>query len=289
VDKKVTVKFWQLFPALEDGVDFSTSLEAAFAVTGADLVKVLDEVRYQLEPHSAGNASPICGDVIRLQSDALPSRLKAGEKARKLTLGANEYLGYHTAFIYDVDKQLLGFEVKPAAAGLVKLTTLIAEIAKHQPCLALPVLTEADINKLAGTKNGSVSFKIADPASLSTVDPELATVRDNLANLRDMVEGAYVTVTVGVGPRKDGLDVPKSRRLISWLLGEKEAKRGKVRDVRVSQPHEAEPILDFVKAQFRDSKVLDLKGDPDKDWPLREAFLKSALAKAKNHVGAGNN
>ncbi|RUV84588.1 hypothetical protein EOA75_28205 [Mesorhizobium sp. M1A.F.Ca.IN.022.07.1.1] len=288
MDKKVTVKFWQLFPALEDGVQFDVSLQAAFALSGEHLVKELDEVRYQLDPRTSANAAPICGDVIRLQSDALPSRLKAGEKAKKLTLAEGEYLGHHTAFIYDTEKHLLGFEVKPAAAGLSKLTTLVAELANHQPCIALPILTESDINKLAGTKNGAVIFKIADPASLNAVDPDLGEVRDNIAFLKDLVDGAYVTVSIGVGPRREGLTVPKIRRLVGWLVGEKEAKRGKIRDVKVSQPHEAEPILDFVKAHFRTSQVLELSGDPDTDWPKREQFLRSSLAKAKQHVGNGN-
>jgi len=288
MDKKVTVKFWQLFPALEDGVEFDVSLQAAYALAGEQLVKELDGVHYQLDPRTAANISPICGDVIRLQSDAFPSRLKAGEKAKRLSLGENEYLGHHTAFIYDVEKKLLGFEVKPAAAGLQKLANLVAQLANHQPCIALPILTESDINRLAGTKNGAVIFKIADPASLNTVDPDLGEVRDNIAFLKEMVDGAYVTVAIGVGPRREGLTVPKIRKLVGWLVGEKEAKRGKVRDIKVSQPHEAEPILDFVKAHFRATQVLELTGDPETDWPKREQFLRSSLAKAKAHVGDGN-
>lgn len=289
MDKKVTVKFWQLYPGLEDGVDFEVSLDGAFALKGGSLVSKIEDVSYQLEPQSDIGAALMLGDIIRLQSEALPSRLRAGEKAKQLKLDENEYLGHHTAFIFDREKHILGFEVKAAAAGLIKVMEMVASLVKHTPCQALPVLTESDINRLVGTKNGTISFKIADPASLNTVDPELGALRDNIAFLRDMVDGTYVTVTVGVGPRRDGLDVSKVRQTVSWLLGEREAKRGKVRDVRVSQPHEAEPILDFVKAQFRVSEILDLTGDPDNDWPKREAFLKASLAKAKAHVGNGNN
>ena len=288
MDKRVTLKFWQVYPAAVDGVDFEVSLDAAFALLGPNLVRKIEDISYQLEPRSAAGADIMFGDVIRLQSDALPSKLKAGEKAKQLKLGDGEYLGHHTAFVYDREKSLLGFEVKPAAAGMIKVMELVSSLVGHQQCQALPVLTESDISRLIGTKNGSISFKVADPASLNTVDPELGTVRENMAFLRDMVDGAYITVTIGVGPRKDGLDISTSKRLISWLLGEREAKRGKVRDVRVSQPHEAEPILDFVKAQFRSSETLDLTGDPDTDWPKREAFLRSSLAKAKTHVSDGN-
>lgn len=224
------------------------------------------------------------GDVIRLQADALPSRLKKGGKAQRLSLGEGEYLGHHTAFIYDPATKLLGFEVKPAAAGLVKLAYLVSQIAKHPQCQALPVLYQAEMNRLAGTKNGVLSFKVADPASLDAFDPELRSLRDNIKYIRDMVDGAYIHVSIGAGPRKDGLAGEGLMKTIGWLLGERDAKRGKVRSVKVKQPHEAEPILDFLNAQFKDTLVLELSGDPEKDWVLRENFLKSALARAVKHV-----
>lgn len=284
MDRKVTVKFWQMHPAPVDGVDFAASLDAAFAKSADQAWLELDGATYQLTPQGQTNDVYV-GDVIRLQSEALPSRLKRGEKAQRLTLADGEYLGHHTGFIYDRSVQLLGFEVKAAAAGLAKLTTLIAQLAKHAPCEALPVLNQKDMNSLAGTKNGVISFKIADPASLNTIDPDLATVRDNLVFLKEMVDGAYIHVAVGAGPRKEGLADNKLLKIVGWLLGERDSKRGKVRSVKVRQPHEAEPILDFLKAQFSDNDVLQLTGDPEEDWLLREGLLRKALAKAKNHVG----
>lgn len=160
MDKKVTLKFWQLFPALVDGVDFEVSLDAAFGLAGQNLVCEIEDTSYQLEPRSAVGAKVMYGDVIRLQSEALPSKLKAGGKAKQLKLAAGEYLGHHTAFVYDRGKRLLGFEVKPAAAGLIKLTELVSSLVSHEQCQALPVLTESDISRLVGTKNGTISFKV---------------------------------------------------------------------------------------------------------------------------------
>ena len=57
-----------------------------------------------------------------------------------------------------------------------------------------------------------------------------------------------------------------------------------MRGLRVKQPHEAEPVLDLIKAQVKKSEVLSLTGNPEKDWPIREAFLKASLAMAKNYV-----
>lgn len=281
---KVTVKFWQILPAAVEGVEFTDSLRAAFRLLGEQATSKLEGGYYQLEAHSAPDASPIVGDIVRLQGEGLPSRLKRGQKAKRLTLEEDEYLGYHTGFIFDPVTRVLGFEVKAAAAGLIKLTELIATLARHPPCQAFPVLSENDMNRLAGTKNGVLRFKVADPASLSAIDPELTTTRDNLEFLKEMVDGAYISVAVGVGPRRIGLSREPLLKIVGWLLGEKEAKRGKVRSIRVGQPHESEPVLDFVKAHFKDSTTLELSGDPDDDWAIREAFLHAALAKANRHV-----
>lgn len=281
---KVTVKYWQMVPAPVDGVEFEASLRAAFRAAGDQNTAQIEDGFYQLETHSDPDAPLLLGDVIRLQNEALPSRLKRGERAQRLVLGDNEYLGHHTGFIFDPQSKVLGFEVKAAAAGLVKLTELVSSLARHSPCQALPVISKNDMNRLAGTKNGVLRFKVADPASLSCIDPELETTRDNLEFLKEMVDGAYVSVAIGVGPRRTGLSHEPLLKIVGWLLGEREAKRGKVRSIRVGQPHESEQILDFVKAHLKDSEELELRGDPAHDWALREAFLRSALAKANRHV-----
>jgi len=281
---KVTVKFWQMLPAAVDGVEFADSLTAAFSLPEERSSADLGGVSYQLERHSTTDSAPFIGDVIRLQSDGLPSRLKRGQKAKRLTLEEGEYLGYHTGFIFDPATKVLGFEVKAAAAGLTKLTELIAALSHNAPCQALPVLSVNDIDRLAGTKNGVLRFKLADPSSLSTIDPELEGMRDNLEFLKEMVDGAYISVAIGVGPRKIGLSKDPLLKIVGWLLGERESKRGKVRSIRVGQPHEAEPVLDFIKAHLKDTASLDLSGDPEEDWASREAFLRSALAKANGHV-----
>lgn len=284
MDRKVTIKFWKMVPAVVDGVDFSLSLAQAFKVKGDALCIELEGAQYQLTPQNDGADNLFLGDVIRLQNEALPSRLKRGEKAKKLSLGEGVYLGHHTAFIYDPKSQLLGFEVKPAAAGLVKLTSLVAALAKHTACDALPLLHKSEMNKLAGTKNGVLSFKIADPADLNTMDPELGNMRDNLVFLKEMVDGAYIHVAIGAGPRKEGLTTNRLLKTVGWLLGERAANRGKIQAVKVKQPHQAEQVLDFLKAHFKESDILALTGDPEIDWPLREALLRSALSKAVKHV-----
>lgn len=288
MDRRVTVKFWQMRPNMVDGVEFEASLDAASALSDEATVIDLAGYSYQLDMKPKADGLYF-GDVIRLQSDALPSRLKRGGKAAKLKLGENEALGHHAGFIYDPATKLMGMEIKMQAAGVLKLADMIGLLAKQPICLGLPLLTTNGVNALAGTKNGTISFKVADPAGLNTVDPELASVRDNMVFLKEMVDGAYVHIAIGAGPRKDGLMENKLVKTINWLLGEKDSGRGKVRSLTVSQPHEAEPILDFVKARFSDSEVLKFSGDPDADWQARQTLLKTALSKAKTHVHVDGN
>lgn len=271
-----------------DGVAFEVSLQAIAALNIADTALEIAGSFYQIELKAPADGLYF-GDLIRLQSEALPSRLKRGGKAARLHLGEDEALGHHAAFIYDPITKLLGMEVKMQAAGILKLTDIVGALARHPICLGLPLLTSNGLNALAGTKNGTISFKIADPAGLNAIDPELASVRDNMVFLKEMVDGAYVNIAIGAGPRKEGLEDAKLVRLIGWLMGERDAKRGKVKSLVVSQPHMAEPLLDFVNARFSDAEVLNITGDPDEDWGVRELLLRTSLAKAKNHVHVNGN
>jgi hypothetical protein len=277
-----------MHPSVVDGVPFETSLQAISALEIADTSLELAGSSYQLDMKGQADGLHF-GDLIRLQSEALPSRLKRGGKAARLQLDEDEALGHHAAFVYDPASKLLGMEVKMQAAGIIKLTDIVGALAHHPICLGLPLLTTNGLNALAGTKNGTISFKIADPAGLNAIDPELASVRDNMVFLKEMVDGAYINIAIGAGPRREGLEDAKLVRLIGWLLGERDAKRGKVRSLVVSQPHEAETMLDFVNARFSDSKVLNITGDPDADWPIRESLLRTSLAKAKAHVHVNGN
>lgn len=288
LDRRVTIKFWQMRPSIVDGVEFETSLDAASKLSDENTVLELAGSFYQLDMKPKVDGLYF-GDVIRLQSDALPSRLKRGGKATRLQLDDGEALGHHAGFVYEPVSKLMGIEVKMQAAGVLKLADIIGGLAHHPICVGLPLLTTNGVNALAGTKNGTLSFKIGDPADLNAVDPELATVRDNMVFLKEMVDGAYVHIAIGAGPRKDGLIENKLVKTINWLLGEKDAGRGKVRSLTVSQPHEVEPLLDFVKARFSESEVLNITGDPETDWPVREVHLRTALAKAKPHVHVDSN
>lgn len=271
-----------------DGVEFETSLDVVSKLANEATVLELAGALYQLDAKPKQDGLYF-GDIIRLQSEALPSKLQRGGKASKLDLGENGALGHHAGFIYDPATKLMGLEIKMQAAGVLKLADIIGGLAKHPICLGLPLLTTHGINALAGAKNGTISFKVADPASLNAIDPELASVRDNMVFLKEMVDGAYIHIAVGAGPRKDGLAENKLVKTINWLLGEKDAGRGRVRAITVNQPREAEPLLDFLNARFSETEVLNITGDPETDWPVREALLRTALGKAKPHVQVAGN
>lgn len=283
-DKKVTIKFWQVVSLNEDGQNFSDAIKVVASARQEELVREIDEIPYQIAVSKADGGSAYIGDVIRLQGSALPSRLKKGGKAQKLELGRGEYLGYHTGFIYCEKQKILGFEIKPAAAGLHKLIALIADISKLDNFAPVPMIDKNDIVQLADSKNSRFSFKIADPQSLQALDPNHANIRKSLIELKGMVDGTYLNITVGAGRRKYGLEKGSLMHLAGWLLGEKEASRGGVKAVKAHQPGGAEKVLDFIKAQVRYAEVLPLTENPEANWQMRSDMLQKALEKARIHA-----
>lgn len=284
MDKKVTIKYWQVLPLNKVGENFEDAVKSLLTKKEEDLHADLEEIPYQIVIDKDQTGPFYVGDVIRMQGVGLPSRLKKGGKAQKLQLERGEYLGYHTGFIYDTEYDLLGFEIKPSAAGLNKLLALVSHITLIDNFATVPVITQNDLTRLADAKNSRFSFKVADPSSLQAVDPKHATIRENLNELKGMVDATYLNITVGVGRRKHGLEKSTLMQLAGWLLGEKDAKRGGVKSVKAFQPKAAEQLLDFVKAQVKDSSVLPLTGLPDDDWKLRSEFLMKSVKEARKHV-----
>ncbi len=283
LDKRTTVKFWQIHTP-KDEIEFDEALRICFAKPLLSRYVELETVPFFLEGEANQGGPDFIGDVIRLQSAALPSVISKGASPEKLNLGTGKSLGHHSGFIYDKETRLFGIEVRPTAAGLSKTLGVVSAISKRSGYAPTPVLTKSKFNELASARNGKFTFKIADPASLETTDPQLEDIRANLNQLKGMIDGSYLQVTVGVGRRKTGLDMQGILKWAGWLSSERDQKRGKVRSIRVVQPDEATPILDFIKGQVKKVGTLDLDGDPAKDWPLRMDFLREALIEAKAHV-----
>ena len=60
----------------------------------------------------AQKGSRISGDLIRLQSDNLPSLIESlGKKPTKLPLSGKAALGHHTAFLYDTSLRKLAYQL----------------------------------------------------------------------------------------------------------------------------------------------------------------------------------
>ncbi len=118
MDRKVTVKYWQVLPLNRLGNNFNDAIKAILDFPKDKLVVEMDEIPYQLVIDGTQKGPVFTGDVIRLQGAGLPSRVKKGGKAQRLELERGEYLGYHTGFVYDSDYDLLGFEIKPSASSV---------------------------------------------------------------------------------------------------------------------------------------------------------------------------
>lgn len=285
IDRRVTVKFWRVDPLEADDMSFSEALDICSDRPESECVAEINEANLQLHvsPRDSGNRY-LC-DVVRLQNSGLPSLIQPGRRAARLRLREGQYLGHHTGFVFCRRTNLIGVEVRPTAVGLYRVLTLVETLAASGPFNPSPLLTRDAMEELAATKTGKLSIKIADPASLRSVDPELVSLRESLVELKEMVDGTYVNLSIGVGRRTEGLEREGLLKRIGWLLSERAAERGKIKTLKVVQPHADSPILDFIKVHVKSEETLALTEDPDADWGTRAAFLKRALANARTHAG----
>ncbi len=284
MDKSVTVKFWTVQSESADECDFWQALHTANAKTGDERVCDIDGSFYQFGEDAQIVGDLFLGEVIRLQGEGLPSRIQKGKPASELKLQSNEFLGHHTGFVYDKATKAIGIEVRPSAAGLAKTRITLQRVASESSFVALPLLKKHTFDMMTEKKLGTFSFKVSDPVSLQSFDPGLTSFRENLLALKDMVNGAYLNVSIGVGSRREGLSRSSLMKYAGWLLGEKAANRGKVKKIRISQPGEEEAFLDFIKAQVTWQNDLNLSGLLAKDWKTRKEALTQAMGKAKPHV-----
>ena len=273
MDKSVTVKFWTVQSESAEESDFWQALHTANSKTGDERVCDIDGSFYQLGENSQIIGDLFIGEVIRLQREGLPSRIQKGKPASELKLQLDEFLGHQAGFVYDKTSKALGVEIRPSAAGLAKTLITLQRLAKESSFVALPLLKKHTFDMMTQKKLGTFSFKVSDPVSLQTFDPGLENFRENLLSLRDMVNGAYLNVSIGVGSRREGLSRDSLMKYAGWLLGEKAANRGKVKKIRISQPGEEEAFLDFIKAQVTWQNDLNLTGLLSKDWETRKEAL----------------
>jgi hypothetical protein len=231
----------------------------------------------------ANEGDRFSGDLVRFQTENLPSIVEnRGQKPKKLVLGPEEALGHHTAFLYDRSIRVLAYQIARNAVPLSLFNGYISTACGCPGFGFLPVLSASDLKQLNKITPKTMLIKVADPDSLDAIEDEERKLRSSLKNLRNLAEGVYVKVQIGLANNKGQLDRSKIGNLVSWLLEQRDKSRGKVGLVQVSgKDFQAGDVdLDFIRSRLGESRRLSLKeSGQDENYATRLEFLTECMEK----------
>ena len=115
---------------------------------------------------------------------------------------------------------------------------------------------------------------MADPEFLEAVEDDQRKLKASL-NICGLADGMYVKVQIGLANNKGHLDKPAVGNLVSWLLQQRDIRKGKVGLVQVSGKdfQEGDVDLDFIRSQLGESRMLSLKSaGQDENYGARSDF-----------------
>jgi hypothetical protein len=292
-DAQVTVRFYTVFPLEPGQPSFEACLQKVLAL-GENPVRKVDGTDIQASNLKEAGGR-ISGDILRLQDDNLPSLVNRGNKPEKMSLKRGVALGHHAAFLYDPALKILCFQLTRNAVPLSLFNGFITSTCDCKPFGFGPVIKPADLKQLAKMTPKTMIIKVADPKNLEAIEDDQKKLRTALLNLRTLADGAYVRVQIGLGNHLGELNKSRVISSITWLLGQRDVKKGKVFTVQVvgKDVNDEDLPLDFIKAQIGESKNLTLGKalGPDENYKTRSEFLLASLEKhtdeLKNfhHVG----
>jgi hypothetical protein len=276
MDKRITVRFYRVDRRSVDSPRFVTCLERLMGMPEADRPREVGDAVIQMM-RLGRDKNLLWGDLVRLQIDNLPSLVERGGTASILELPQGKALGHHTAFLYDPEIRMLAYQLTRDTVSMSRFNLYVSEICECHTFSFVPVLKPSELRQLNQMNPKTFYVKIADPLDLEAVEDTQLQLRDNLAHLKDLSNGTYVKLVVGLGRRRGELDRGYIRAIISWLLEQRAKNRGKVRTLKVEgtdAEDEHVPSLDFLKAHVGESEVLDLVNAPDENFEARLDFLK---------------
>jgi hypothetical protein len=223
----------------------------------------------------------ITGDLLRIQGSNFPTIVKqVGTVPEKLPMTIGSGLGYHAAFRYDTKRNILAYQLAKSAVPLGLLSAYLANACDCQSYGFYPVLRASKLKELNSMVPRTLLIKVADPAKLEAIESDQKNLRRALLNLRSLADGAYVKVQIGLGNRKGVMHKPGLRRIVGWLLEQRDRKAGKVRTIKVigKDQHDSDVPLDFISAQLGGAQTIDLDGlDPSENYAKRAEALEAAF------------
>jgi hypothetical protein len=142
----------------------------------------------------------------------------------------------------------------------------------------VPAINRDAWHQLQQTDARKIRFRVAEPDNLEAVEDRQRTVKRNLSQMKEVANGAYVEVAIGMGHNEGNLDPRATRGIARWINGEFVAGRGGVKSLVIEGTDRADEtqkvILDLIKAQLSSRALLDLPDDnPVQNYRLRHNHL----------------
>ena len=283
MDSRVTVRFYTVVPMEPGQASFEACLKKIMGI-GADVARKLEDATVQAMGFTQ-DGTRISGDLIRLQDENLPSLVESmGNKPKKLPLKTGAGLGHHAAFIYDTSIRTLTWQVARNGISLGLFNAFISKICDDCPPFSFqPVIKASELKQLNSMSPKTFLIKVADPAKLDAVEDTQKRLKSSLKNLRSLADGVYIKVQIGLGNAHGELSKNNLQNWVSWLLEQRDLKKGGVRTIKIigKDVTEDDVPLDFIRAQVGEMKKLSLGGtsDPAENYKKRAAFLTECFDK----------
>jgi hypothetical protein len=173
MDSRITVRFYAVY-SLETGQPtFDACLKKIIAL-GPNPARDVDGTVIRATG-LAIDGNRISGDLLRLQSDNLPTLVNRGNKPKKLTLASGNALGHHAAFVYDVSLRILAFQLTRNAVPLGLFNGFVTTACACKPFGFGPVIKAAELKQLNKMTPKTMVIKVAD---LFTLKPS-RTIKEN--------------------------------------------------------------------------------------------------------------
>ncbi len=217
------------------------------------------------------------GEFVRIRMDDLPVKASLAGELASLELDADEGIGEETAFLYDLDTEVLALQRNRTGASASAVCFYFERKGEFSGLHLDPVLMSDVLQrlaKLATTRRFEIG--IAAPESLEVFRGQGKGV-DALVNLAREFEtpSAYVTLTMG---HTKG-SIPRAKEYAKKLLSVSSKSEGAVRKLRISGYGEGADemeVLDLLEFRMKEEVVVN----PGTDRRLSRSARQDALRRA---------
>lgn len=227
--------------------------------------------RFEPDPGVVGEGF-VDGEFVRQQTENIPPVAEQNEPLE----GQNRPLGHRCAFRYHAASNIILLESRPSGVTPIRVDGLIkVKLAPHRGFFLSPVMTEAALHRLRNGTPRRVTFRVAQPADMQSVEGDERAIEENLTRMANNFGGLTVETSIGFprGNRDGVLDMASIGRYIRWATGN----RNHVEKYEVKISEEHEPI-DVFSEQLKVVETMNLENlDVDANYDARRGLLRRAF------------